>query len=169
MSGDEGLDRDGLATDGKDRFDALMQLANFRRERQANRRQHEWKVTVGLWALLAAGIHSPPDINALLLAVGLLFLVWAHAVLWVHWHWIHSKRDGDLAFFFAEHAEKLFDLPDSPPPKKRPSPELDYHFDWKDPLRPVCWKQFLGQGGSLFQVLSTAVLAFVVLISRCHG
>jgi hypothetical protein len=46
--------------EGKDRCDVLLNLANFRMTRVISRREHEWKVTVALWALLAAGIAKPP-------------------------------------------------------------------------------------------------------------
>jgi hypothetical protein len=40
----------------KDRCDVLLKLAEFRMTRVTSRREHEWKVTVALWALLAAGV-----------------------------------------------------------------------------------------------------------------
>jgi hypothetical protein len=46
----------------KDRCDVLLKLADFRMTRVAGRREHEWKVTVALWALLAAGIVKPPPV-----------------------------------------------------------------------------------------------------------
>ena len=51
--------------DEKINFDALMALADFRLKRIFNRRDYEWKVTLGLWALLAAGIANPQPLRDL--------------------------------------------------------------------------------------------------------
>jgi hypothetical protein len=136
--------------ENKRRFDALMKLADFRRERQANRRQHEWKVTVGLWALLAAGIAYPPKCPIWALVFALIVVVIAHAFLWVRWVWVGSTKDAKLAFFYAEHAEKMA-LPGSPDPEQR------FEMD-------LCRELFgfLGEAGCWFQIIATILLAFGV-------
>jgi hypothetical protein len=40
---------------GKDRFDGLMQIANFRRQVREDRQKISWTVTLGLW-----GASAPP-------------------------------------------------------------------------------------------------------------
>ena len=42
--------------DHKDQFDAFMKLADFRMNVRKERRQLEWRVSLGLWVGLAAGM-----------------------------------------------------------------------------------------------------------------
>src|ERR1700730_8351904 len=79
----------------KDRNDGLLRLADFRMQRITSRRDHEWKVTVALWALLAAGIakpHASLGQHWFLFGVGLALLVYGHARWWVMSHWRASRR-----------------------------------------------------------------------------
>jgi hypothetical protein len=38
----------------KDRIDALIALAEFRRDRMKERSQYEWRMTIAFWAFLIA-------------------------------------------------------------------------------------------------------------------
>jgi hypothetical protein len=101
---------EAFAMDDKDRADLLMKLADFRMERIKSRRDHEWKVTVALWALLAAGIAKPLTLTRLspgILIITLAIVIVGHGTLWVWPHWKRSKEDTLLSFHYANNAEKL--------------------------------------------------------------
>lgn len=107
----------------KEQFDAFMSLCEFRFNRWANRRQYEWRISVGLWAILVAGmiyIQKPSGALLWLLILGLVIAVLGHAWLWVRWNWISNERDIRTAFFFAEHAERLLRSSNAPDPGARP-------------------------------------------------
>jgi len=62
----------------KDRFDALMKLAQFRMDHRKERRQLEWRVSLGLWLFLAAGnrrFRRAPDAKLKIPTIALLFLL----------------------------------------------------------------------------------------------
>jgi hypothetical protein len=72
----------------KDRFDRCMKLAEFAAGRWDARRSYEWKLSLGLWALLAAAIHSlrveavPGWIPAVII---LLYVFWMNNVWWANY------------------------------------------------------------------------------------
>jgi hypothetical protein len=129
-----------------DEFNALMRLAEFRNSRIADRRSHEWKVTLALWALLAAGMlqlkiphHGVPRV---LLVLGLLVIVTGHALFWVMNHWAASRRDIQTSFFYTDRAHDLA-LPAEKLPSLQPWPrDLTWREIWQASWRePRCWAQ----------------------------
>jgi hypothetical protein len=98
-----------MDTERKSHFDALMRLAEFRNARIKDRRSHEWKVTLAVWGLLAAGIAKPPKIEGglCLIGLGLAVVVIAHAFGWVGSHWQKSEYDGRVSFYYTDQAHKL--------------------------------------------------------------
>jgi hypothetical protein len=158
--------------DDKDRAEILMQLADFRMTRVESRRAHEWKVTVSLWALLAAGIAYvripaawPVVCRALALialAVILIVVIWLHAAWWVGDHWARSKEDILASFFYADRAHDLVS-PDSENIEKlrKKSPET-----W--PAEQPRYR-FLCDAKCRAQVLTTAALALGVWLSAMFG
>jgi hypothetical protein len=97
--------------DGKDRCDGLLKLADFRMARIVSRREHEWKVTVAFWALLAAGIAKPPTTlvkeNGFIVILSLALIVVSHTILWIYPHWLRSKEDVYHSFRYTDAAEEL--------------------------------------------------------------
>jgi hypothetical protein len=97
-----------------------MKLADFRLKRAFNRRQHEWKVTVGVWALLAAGIAHPPGNHPWIFLLATCLITLGHAFFRIKPHWVTSTIDFDTAFWFAEQAERTLPLAGSPDAGPRP-------------------------------------------------
>jgi hypothetical protein len=129
----------------KDRNDGLLRLADFRMRRITSRRDHEWKVTVALWALLAAGIAKPQASlgqHWFLFGVGLALLVYGHARWWVMSHWRESRMDSLYSLRYADEAGVLLGVPSGRPTIALP-PDLG-------PYTARCWGQ----------VATTALLAF---------
>jgi hypothetical protein len=150
--------RERMGMDDIDRCDVLLKLVEFRMSRVTSRREHEWKVTVALWALLAAGIYYLPKTHpsVLWLAVSLVLVVLGHAFLWVGNHWARSNEDILASFFYADRAHN-FVLPD----------ELIQTLRGGS-LRPQDWPRvscaelccgFLRVPRCLAQILTTVVLA----------
>lgn len=144
-----------------EQIDALMKLAEFRMTRVSSRREHEWKVTLALWALLGAGILNPDKIpHSSCLArdsvILILILTFAgHAGLWISPHWHRSKEDILISFFYCDRArnlvlskEKIKELGEKAKLPEWPSPK-----PWLEFLTaPTCWAQ----------ILTTALLAIIV-------
>lgn len=78
---------EGAASDPMDaaaRFDAVMKLADYRMQRIRDRRENEWKVTLGLWALLAGSPIYVTKAPSPWVVGGVLLLVWLiFTVLWL--------------------------------------------------------------------------------------
>ena len=103
----------------KERFDAFMRLADFRSMRWTVRRQMEWKLTLGLWASLAAAAYylkvRPPEI----ILISILFVVvlmHATALIAVP---VRTRQDMNTAFYYVEHAERILSS-SSERPRERP-------------------------------------------------
>ena len=81
-----------VMTFDKDRYDALMRLADFRREVREGRRQFEWKVSFIVWAALAGIAAYPRPIPFWLVLISLMLITFAH-VLWVKWNWLRNDEE----------------------------------------------------------------------------
>ena len=139
----------------KERFEALMKLAEFKSNIREKRREIEFKVSIGLWAITGGGVaylkgHSLPWSVTL---IGIIVL--AHW-LWVRTHYNSSERDARELYFYAAHAREIV-LPGSgadKPGDKLPSPQFTA---WEFLKHEPCW----------FQVGVTPVLGLIViLVSR---
>jgi hypothetical protein len=95
----------------KDRFDAAMKLADFIAQRVTDRRQYEWKITLGLWAVLAAAplyVRTKPP--AVVLALGLAVLVLAFSFLFIRPIAIEHGTDSEDMFAHYHAAEDIAGL-----------------------------------------------------------
>lgn len=87
-------------------FEGLMKLADFSSGRWDARRSYEWKVSIAIWTLLAAGIVFLRT-NRLWLPewIGL-------AVVFLHWMWnsgiyVANQNDRMKAYHFRNEAESV--------------------------------------------------------------
>jgi hypothetical protein len=149
--------------DEKARCDVLMKLVDFRTARMVSRRDHEWKVTVGLWALLAAGIlkfrTSPDYCSYVALATGLIVTLGVHA-MWVGWHWLRTSEDINFSFYYADNAENIITHQNS---KLRGDPPLSLEKRLNKPKK-ANWGGLGWACGS--QLLMTSLLAFVLWLAN---
>lgn len=84
--------------------EGLLRLAELASSRHDQRRQYEWKVSLGLWALLAIGSlrsEALPRIHASI-GAGVVFL---YALLWLRGVWVANANDKSLAQFYWTAAE----------------------------------------------------------------
>ena len=118
----------------KEKFDALMKLADFRQTRHSSRYRVQTQVTLGLWGLLAATTIylkvRPPD--GLFIA-GLISIVIGHFVA-IRQLQIRNWYDLSSAFYFVEHAEKLVLNAPEPRPKPISLDQMSWVERW---LKPV--------------------------------
>ena len=141
----------------KDRFDAYMKLSDFRVHRWDARREFEIKVSVALWALLAATaavLKVRPD--SVLLAALLLIVVAGHALFFLVPIWTSNKLDIETAFCYAEMAEREL----SSSIQVRPKPAA--LRGWSS------WKGAASDWGVRFQILTTTILALGVWLLAGH-
>jgi hypothetical protein len=93
--------------DDKERFDAFMVLAEFRRTIREARRSIEWRVTLGVWAALAATSISGPSTVPAYMVGEFLIVVFVFHVIWVGWHFrIHEKERIEM-YYYKDRAERL--------------------------------------------------------------
>jgi hypothetical protein len=150
--------------EAKTRFDQFRQLAELAASRFDQRRNYEWKLTLGLWATMLATafppVEEPPKLHPLFSAV---FLV---GIVTVYWYWIGNgiwlanQSDKARYEYFRNKAEEI--LGTLPPDLKRnlrdTSPEK---VKW-------CSKCAFGDWNTKFQILVTAAIAILVGISICQ-
>ncbi len=138
----------------KEQFDAIMALAQFRAERRDKRMVMEWRVSLGIWALLAAGIvYSKPFPQHWLLAC------WFGAVaLHCWWVWINfcaAERDSDHFYHMLSRAENLV------------LPKVFSIVSMRQKRKWDRARDFVRHGPVIFQLLATAALgAAMYFVSR---
>lgn len=135
----------------KEHFDSLMRLSEFWTARWNGRRQFEWAISLGLWAVLGASIayvkSRPPEcvLVGVLVAVSLGYIIF-----WVKPLQARHERDTRHAFYFKELAEASMQLGN--PPKEAPPKDVAYYDKWS---LVVAW-------APLFQIVATMLLAICV-------
>lgn len=91
----------------KEQFDACMKLADFGAGRWDARRQYEWRLSLGVWALLAAAIGTL-RVEALPVWIGILaFLLY---IWWGYNLWIRNKWERDFMWNFAHESQRLLEV-----------------------------------------------------------
>jgi uncharacterized protein YhhL (DUF1145 family) len=71
------------------------------------RQQHEWKISLGLWAaMLVAAYSVKTRPSEIFLIISLLAILIMHTII-TNQLVMKSRQDMDTAFFYIEHAEKL--------------------------------------------------------------
>ena len=95
--------------DEKDKFDAHYKLAEYYKQVRSERRQHEWRVTLGLWLALAAAtvsVKSLPDMPVWLIGLFLEFVVAFH-VLWALDNFRLRDRDANRSYIHLSMASHI--------------------------------------------------------------
>ena len=137
----------------KERIDALMKLAELQSDIREKRREIEFKVSIGLWALTASAVAylkgHPVRWSLVLLAV----IVLMHSWLWVRTHYNSSERDAKQVHYYMDHAFLIVRPGCAPyPGDQRPDPKFGpWAFLKHEPL----W----------FQVTVTPVLGLIVILA----
>ncbi len=88
----------------KERFDACFKLAQFSAGRWDARRAYEWRLSLGLWALLAVAIHS---FRVDYIPAVLPWLIGAGYVFWINNIWWSNFLDRMLMRTYREYCTTL--------------------------------------------------------------
>ena len=130
----------------KERFDSLMKLAEFRIGIREARRSIEWRLSLGLWLGMGAGIISLRNVPQIMLMTALIFLVVCYTWFWIRWNWVSGERDARKAYYYAEIAEAII-LVDAPKAERRSLTDSEKIYG------------FLFHGPPIIQILATILLA----------
>lgn len=145
----------------KDRFEALMRMADFLHKRAEFRRHFEWRTSVSLWAVLSAVTYyvqkRPPN---LILASTLAISTVAYIYFCLEVR-VRSRADIERAFFFFDAAKRMLASGAAPPPAE---PKAAHERSFKERFRDF-HKDIWSTG---IQILTTIILALLAyfLIGR---
>ena len=150
-----------LPVKGKDKFDACMTLAEYAAKNFHKRREFEWKVTLGSWALLVATIafvqQNPQGPVATAVPSWSVFLsVIAFAFFWLRATWVANDNDKSLAHHFLYAAEAMLHDPPLQTLGKRPPKLKIWNAKW--------WFGFLTDWSPWFQLITTGFLATLLYL-----
>lgn len=99
------------------RFDALMKLADFRRQYRDTRRSIEWRVNLAAWAVMVGLIVTLKN-YASWQAISAAFVITALHFLWVRWNFRSNERDSKPMWNHYDNARKVLQIKEAEPPKK---------------------------------------------------
>jgi hypothetical protein len=143
----------------KERFDACMEIAKYGSNNFHGRRNFEWKVTLGYWALLAAAVafvkQNPTWIEQR------PYLLWfapisvlGFIVFWLRGIWVANANDKALGNHFLFEAEKIIHNPD--------------HMPETHPAKITGCRLFIGflkDWSAWFQIITTGFLALILYLA----
>jgi len=134
-----------------------MKLAELKSDIREKRREIEWKVSIGIWAITAAATTYLRGYSVVWSLIFLALLVAAHAWLWVRTNYNSSQRDSEVIYFFMDHAARIV-LPESVPDPGDKQPVFsNERKKW----------EFLKHEPIWFEVAATILLGLaVVILSR---
>ena len=138
----------------KERFDALMSLADVHFARWRGRAEIEWKVSLALWVLLGGSlsiIKVRP--NVIILALFLIAIIALYGWFWTLQIWTRNTNDGEWAFYYISHARNIL-FPGSLP-RNEPAENVTL-FQMRDRILSF------NNWGIWFQVGATSILAVCV-------
>lgn len=128
----------------KEKFEALMKIADFSIKQSNERRDYSWKITFGFWGAIIGSISviSPYRDKNLLCAIIFLglFAIALH-VFWLYGVFVADQKDKNLAFETRNRAIKMLNIE---PPKDESN------------------RGFLGDWSAQFQM---AVTFFLVIVA----
>jgi len=136
--------------ESRDRVEAYLRLAELSEKLFDGRRQYEWKVTLGFWALLAAAINLHPKTPLpplLYVAVSLAFgFVWLRGVFVAH------ENDKRMMYFYRDAAQALL---------RDPTSEVGKPKDRISLLTCEWWLGFLFSWGTFFEFATSVLLVWI--------
>jgi hypothetical protein len=134
-----------------EKFEACMRLAEFSATRHDGRRDYEWKVTLGLWAALVAGIAKFRG-ETLPTLLGPLSVL-SYAFIWLRGIWVANETDKQLSRHYRSQAEKVLVAPTHSIAARK------VRIPW------YCWSfGFLFDWSMLFQLIATVALVLLAYL-----
>ncbi len=137
----------------KERFDALMKLAELQSSIREKRRDIEWRVSIGLWAMTGGAVVYLKGRPILWSFILLGIVVFMHSWLWVRTNYNGSERDAKRVHYYMGHASRIV-LPGC---VESPGDEL--------PLSKLGRWDFLRHEPVWFEIAMTPVLGLLVVLA----
>jgi ABC-type bacteriocin/lantibiotic exporter with double-glycine peptidase domain len=143
-------------------FDSYVKLSNFFASRHDRRREYEWKISFGFWALIIGATLHKSNLPYILKehvragivsgVIGLLF-----TVTWIRGVYVANEKDKEASFFYLDEATRLL--------RKRRHLHSENRIDkwvknWKRPFYKF-WFAFLFKWSSLFHFIVTLILIVI--------
>jgi hypothetical protein len=133
----------------RDRFEAWLALATFRRDLRENRIARQWQASFTAWAAQGGLLWQAAALPRTIVIAASLGLLLVH-LGWLVWHSHRAEEDQQRMLHYHDHAEALIkgavDLPSTPPVKA-----------WY--RHPAVWLQLLTTVALSSAVIATAVAA----------
>ncbi len=103
-----------MMVNGEQRFEQLSKLAELAASRHDARRDYEWKITLGFWAVMLTSMHKDWSFPSGIEWGWFVFAgVW-FTLFWVYGVWVANCSDKDrYDFYFKKAAETALGAPES--------------------------------------------------------
>jgi hypothetical protein len=151
----------------KDNFDPLKSLADYWADSYERRRQVEWKVSLGFWAVILTGILNNEKLAGLwsIACVGWSVGMWlSYVLIWLVPIQVKNERDKRLSYYYVHQAKSWQQLPPPGDPSQEADP-LVREIQVNDPSIKSGWYvKFLPLRyySVAFHAITTAVLLFAL-------
>lgn len=142
----------------KDRFKASLKLAEFSAGRWDARRATEWRFSLGLWALLAAAIHS---FRVTSIPSFLPWLATALYIFWINNIWWSNYLDRMIMRAYREHCTALLNK-DGVIYEDKHKPKIHAWLAMRPKLNR--YVGMLADWSSLFQIVVTSLLIYLAYL-----
>jgi hypothetical protein len=155
----------GVMTD-KEQLDSLKSLADFWADSYERRRQVEWKVSLGFWAVILGGILNNDKLVGLwwVACVVASVAIWlSYVFIWLVPIQVKNERDKVVSYYYMNQAKALLQLP-----LLEPSKEADVLVREIEVNNPgtksgwYVWPWSLRYYSVAFHAITTAVLLFAL-------
>lgn len=151
----------------KDKLDSLKSLADYWAGSYERRRQVEWKVSLGFWAVILSGILNYDKLSGLwsVACVACSFGLWlCYLFIWLVPIQVKNERDKLLSYYYVNQAKLLLE-PVSPVEASPKADALVRESEFNDPpAKPgwYVWPWSLRYYSVAFHAVATAILLFVL-------
>ncbi len=159
----------------KERFDSLMALADFRRNVRDIRNALEWKVSLSIWAFLAAVAVAGRGYPVIWLGVLIGMAILLHG-FWMFRNYLVQRSDALKMWILADQAAAILDGGDlasnvhfqDPGAEPQISPPCRWFEQARTPDEVRWWHAVL-HPPCIFQLLVTACFAAIILLSSAYA
>ena len=132
----------------KEKIDTCLEQARLAYQMHNDRRQWEWKVTLGLWAVILTTVVKDLDVSPWIWAA----IVLLYGILWLRPIWVANENNKSWYDHFMREADVILqDASHEIVPAPGKISGWSCHFGF---LYPKAWSM-------LFQFVTTAILAWI--------
>jgi hypothetical protein len=163
------------AAESSHKFDDCMKLAQFWADSYQRRRDVEWKVSLGLWAVILTGITQADKLHpwfgwGLILGSGFVWV--GYVSLWLIPIQVKNQRDKVLSYYYADWGRRAGNFPalSKFEGKVAPSYELGYEQSKKPLILEgiKSWDWMVSYWSVAFHALTTALLLVALNVTLAN-